>query len=65
MMLTVKEAAERLRVCPRTLLRLIDQGDIEAVIVSPSSSQQRKRLVVRDEEIQRYVEEVGVHDPFQ
>jgi len=58
-LLKTREAAAILRIAPRTVVRLIEQGDIEGVIVNPSSSQ-RKHYRIREEEIQKYITEVGI-----
>ena len=58
-LLKTREAAEILRIAPRTVVRLIEQGDIEGVIVNPSCSQ-RKHYRIRENEIQKYITEVGI-----
>lgn len=50
MLLTIHEAAERLRVSPRTVEREILAGKLAVVRV-------RSRVRIREEELQRYVRE--------
>jgi len=60
-LLTVGEVAAALRIHPRTVLRLIDKGDIGAILVSPSGAQRRRyRISVKD--LQDYVMEIGRYD---
>ena len=61
-LLTMKEAAAILKISPWTVKRMIENGDIEAVLVSPSNSQRATKRI-REDEVERYVREVGVYDP--
>jgi excisionase family DNA binding protein len=63
-LLTVDDVAKGLKVHPQTVRKLIDKGDLEAVLVSPSGSL-RRRYRVHPDEYNRYVREVGVWDPNQ
>ena len=58
-LLKVDEVAARLRVCSRTVLRMIDEGDIEAILVNPSSSM-RNRYRILESEFENYIRRVGV-----
>ena len=58
-LLKVDEVAARLRVCSRTVLRMIEEGDIEAILVNPSSST-RNRYRILESELDNYIKRVGV-----
>lgn len=58
-LLKTREVAALLRVHPRTVVALIDRGDLEGVIVNPSSSK-RRHYRVREDEVEKYIAEVGV-----
>jgi len=60
-LLTVGEVAAALRIHPRTVLRLIDKGDIGAILVSPSGAQRRRYRISR-KDLTEYVETIGRYD---
>jgi len=48
--LTVKQAAERLQVCKKTIIRRIEDGSIKAVRLS------HRVIRIAEEELQRYID---------
>ena len=62
-MLNIKEAAEFFGVTQKTIQKMIDSGDLEAIIVSPSKSQKRKRLRISEDELREYITQNGIYIP--
>lgn len=61
-LLKLDDAADILKISVQTLKKLIEKGDIEAIIVSPSDSK-NKRFRISEKEIEKYIKEIGVYDP--
>lgn len=53
-LMTIREAAEYLRVSPRTIYRLIEQGDLPVYRVSP------RRLVVKRADLEALIRLIKV-----
>lgn len=58
----VGEVATKLKVDRRTVLRLIEAGDLEAIDVSPTGAR-RKHYRIRKSILNEFISVVGVHDP--
>ena len=61
-MLSVSEVAGRLGVSRACVVRLIEAGDLDAIIVNPSVSERRYFRVPKSE-VDEYIENVGKYEP--
>ncbi len=60
MMLTTKQAAERLSVHPETIRRLVKAGRLKAVLLSNTG---RARLRIDERELQAFIDGAGSIQP--
>ena len=65
MVYTMAEAAAVLKVSPRTVLNMVENGDIGAIVVGRSTSQKHLHKRITREELERYIREIGAYDPMK
>lgn len=61
-LLKIKDAAQRLNMSPRTVLRLVNENSLSAIDVSGGRNRRRRLLRIAAEEVTRFL---GVHTTYK